>query len=137
MVYLQLGKGTKGEKDHLFGIVTLYGRTGRGRVRVRFRGNILLKNQGAGFPLLLIGAAVVVSPGIVWLQYPGVVIADLSAMAAGQALALVGMAYAAYAFSRRTNNKALEIERTDKARRVAWITLVVVSVVLSAPYFLR
>lgn len=96
-----------------------------------------MKNQGAGFPLLLIGAAVVVSPGIVWLQYPGVVIADLSAMAAGQALALVGMAYAAYAFSRRTNNKALEIERTDKARRVAWITLVVVSVVLSAPYFLR
>ena len=75
-----------------------------------------MKNHIAGFPLLLIGAAVVVSPGIVWLQYPRIVIADLSAMAAGQALAIVAMSYAAYAFSRRMNATALEVERTEKAR---------------------
>ena len=96
-----------------------------------------MKKQEAGFPLPLIGAAIVVSPGIVWLQYPRIVIADLSVMAAGQALALVAMAYAAYAFSRRMNTTALEIERTEKAQRVAWITFVIISVLLTAPYIVN
>ena len=96
-----------------------------------------MKDHTDRFPLPLIGVAVVVSPGIVLLEYPRIVYADLAAMAAGQSLVLVAVAYAAYAFSRRMNTTALALERTEKARRVAWLTFAIATVVLSAPYISR
>lgn len=94
-----------------------------------------MDDKKIGFPIPLIGVAILAAFATIWLQYPRVVLTDIFAMAAGQSLAFVGIAYIAFAFYRRMNAKTIEPERTEKARRVAWITLAVIAVANVTPVF--
>jgi hypothetical protein len=94
-----------------------------------------MEKRLTGFPLSLIGLAIVLAFGLVWAEHPNVVIGDISAMAAGLSLALVLMSYAAFAFSRHANRQTLEPERAERARRVAWIALTVIVVIRASSIF--
>lgn len=85
-----------------------------------------LKLKETSFPLPLFVVAALAAFILTWLLYPGVVLSDILIMSAGSALAFSGIAYIAYVITQRIKSHEIESERNKRARRVAWITLLVV-----------
>lgn len=82
--------------------------------------------KDTGFPLPLLVVAPLAALILTWLMYPGVVLGDILIMSAGSALAFSGSSYITYIITQRVKSHEIESERIRKARRVAWITLLVV-----------